>query len=191
MCGRYELHTHPAAMALAFGIPIPPEIEPRRGGADAEGARAHGWPALLLKRRAGGANVCQCGRVRTWRNPMPSANRARTANGQEVNAGTAAAEMKNDQVPGPPSRLVPVSGSWDRQVSATPTGLVPTLVHTSLLAPVLVAPRMSHCAKRSPETCGLDPVCHNCTSIAPGTMLPLASVPAVKSLTRTSGSVLR
>ncbi|HZL25576.1 MAG TPA: SOS response-associated peptidase [Acidobacteriaceae bacterium] len=28
MCGRYELHTHPAAMALAFGIPIPPDIEP-------------------------------------------------------------------------------------------------------------------------------------------------------------------
>ena len=27
MCGRYELHTHPAAMALAFGIPIPPDIE--------------------------------------------------------------------------------------------------------------------------------------------------------------------
>jgi len=29
MCGRYELHTHPAAMALAFGIPIPSGIEPR------------------------------------------------------------------------------------------------------------------------------------------------------------------
>jgi len=26
-CGRYELHTHPAAMALAFGIPIPAAIE--------------------------------------------------------------------------------------------------------------------------------------------------------------------
>src|SRR5665213_3618829 len=28
MCGRYELHAHPAAMALAFGIPIPPDFEP-------------------------------------------------------------------------------------------------------------------------------------------------------------------
>jgi putative SOS response-associated peptidase YedK len=29
MCGRYELHTHPAALALAFGLPFPPEIHPR------------------------------------------------------------------------------------------------------------------------------------------------------------------
>ena len=29
MCGRYELHTHPAALALAFGLPIPPTIRPR------------------------------------------------------------------------------------------------------------------------------------------------------------------
>lgn len=29
MCGRYELHTHPAAIALAFGLPHPPAIAPR------------------------------------------------------------------------------------------------------------------------------------------------------------------
>src|SRR5665213_893080 len=29
MCGRYELHTHPAALALAFGLPFPPDIHPR------------------------------------------------------------------------------------------------------------------------------------------------------------------
>ena len=29
MCGRYELHSHPAAIALAFGLSLPPEIEPR------------------------------------------------------------------------------------------------------------------------------------------------------------------
>jgi len=29
MCGRYELHTHPAAIALAFGLAYPPEIRPR------------------------------------------------------------------------------------------------------------------------------------------------------------------
>ncbi|HEV8503330.1 MAG TPA: SOS response-associated peptidase [Casimicrobiaceae bacterium] len=29
MCGRYELHTHPAALALAFGLPHPPDITPR------------------------------------------------------------------------------------------------------------------------------------------------------------------
>lgn len=29
MCGRYELHTHPAVLALAFGLPFPPEIRPR------------------------------------------------------------------------------------------------------------------------------------------------------------------
>ena len=29
MCGRYELHTHPAAIALTFGLPFPPEIGPR------------------------------------------------------------------------------------------------------------------------------------------------------------------
>ena len=29
MCGRYELHTHPAALALAFGIPVPAGLEPR------------------------------------------------------------------------------------------------------------------------------------------------------------------
>ena len=29
MCGRYELHTHPAALALLFGLPHPPAIRPR------------------------------------------------------------------------------------------------------------------------------------------------------------------
>ncbi|HTP99831.1 MAG TPA: SOS response-associated peptidase [Casimicrobiaceae bacterium] len=29
MCGRYELHTHPAALALAFGLAHPPPIGPR------------------------------------------------------------------------------------------------------------------------------------------------------------------
>jgi len=28
MCGRYELHTFPVALALAFGLKYPPEIEP-------------------------------------------------------------------------------------------------------------------------------------------------------------------
>jgi putative SOS response-associated peptidase YedK len=29
MCGRYELSSHPAAIALAFGLPQPPDIHPR------------------------------------------------------------------------------------------------------------------------------------------------------------------
>ena len=29
MCGRYELHTHPAALALAFGLAAPPDVTPR------------------------------------------------------------------------------------------------------------------------------------------------------------------
>jgi len=29
MCGRYELHTLPAALALAFGVPFPPQMRPR------------------------------------------------------------------------------------------------------------------------------------------------------------------
>ena len=29
MCGRYELHTHPAAIALAFGLAHPPPVHPR------------------------------------------------------------------------------------------------------------------------------------------------------------------
>jgi putative SOS response-associated peptidase YedK len=29
MCGRYELHTQPAALALAFGLPFPPQTRPR------------------------------------------------------------------------------------------------------------------------------------------------------------------
>jgi putative SOS response-associated peptidase YedK len=29
MCGRYELHTQPAALALAFGVPFPPQMLPR------------------------------------------------------------------------------------------------------------------------------------------------------------------
>ena len=29
MCGRYELSSHPAAIALAFGLPFPPELHPR------------------------------------------------------------------------------------------------------------------------------------------------------------------
>ena len=29
MCGRYELSSHPAVIALAFGLPFPPDIRPR------------------------------------------------------------------------------------------------------------------------------------------------------------------
>ena len=29
MCGRYELSSHPAAVALAFGLALPPDIQPR------------------------------------------------------------------------------------------------------------------------------------------------------------------
>jgi len=29
MCGRYELHTNPAAIALAFGLAHPPDLQPR------------------------------------------------------------------------------------------------------------------------------------------------------------------
>ena len=29
MCGRYELSSHPAALALAFGLPLPPDVAPR------------------------------------------------------------------------------------------------------------------------------------------------------------------
>ena len=29
MCGRYELHTHPAALALAFGLTLPPPLKAR------------------------------------------------------------------------------------------------------------------------------------------------------------------
>ena len=29
MCGRYELHAHPAAIALAFALDLPPDIVPR------------------------------------------------------------------------------------------------------------------------------------------------------------------
>ena len=29
MCGRYELHSHPAAIALAFGLASPPSVHPR------------------------------------------------------------------------------------------------------------------------------------------------------------------
>ena len=29
MCGRYELHSHPAAIALAFGLAGPPDLHPR------------------------------------------------------------------------------------------------------------------------------------------------------------------
>jgi putative SOS response-associated peptidase YedK len=29
MCGRYELHTNPAAIALAFGLAYPPDVPPR------------------------------------------------------------------------------------------------------------------------------------------------------------------
>jgi putative SOS response-associated peptidase YedK len=29
MCGRYELHTQPAALALAFGVPFPSQMRPR------------------------------------------------------------------------------------------------------------------------------------------------------------------
>jgi putative SOS response-associated peptidase YedK len=36
MCGRYELSSHPTAIALAFGLPYPPDIRPRYNIAPAQ-----------------------------------------------------------------------------------------------------------------------------------------------------------
>jgi len=62
MCGRYELHSHPAAIALAFGLDFPPEIEPRYNIAPTQDV-----PIIRLN-RAGGRELAQLrwGLVPRW-----------------------------------------------------------------------------------------------------------------------------
>jgi putative SOS response-associated peptidase YedK len=49
MCGRYELHTQPAAIALAFDLAAPPTLEPRYNIAPTQ-------QVPIVRRNAGGAN---------------------------------------------------------------------------------------------------------------------------------------
>lgn len=51
MCGRYELHTHPAAIALAFGLLEPPALAPRYNIAPTQ-------PVPIVRRRADGTREC-------------------------------------------------------------------------------------------------------------------------------------
>ena len=63
MCGRYELHTHPAAIALAFGLSAPPALRPRYNiapmqpvpivGAVAVGGYAY-WDTMQVAKTARG-----------------------------------------------------------------------------------------------------------------------------------------
>ncbi len=48
MCGRYELHTHPAALALVFGLPFPDGLVPRYNIAPTQ-------DVLVVRRNAEGA----------------------------------------------------------------------------------------------------------------------------------------
>jgi len=55
MCGRYELHAHPAAIALAFGLAAPPDLAPRYNIAPMQQVpivriNAHGARELALVR---------------------------------------------------------------------------------------------------------------------------------------------
>ena len=55
MCGRYELHAHPAAIALAFGLEVPPDLAPRYNIAPMQQVpivrvNAHGARELALVR---------------------------------------------------------------------------------------------------------------------------------------------
>ena len=54
MCGRYELSSHPAAIALAFGLPHPPDLAPRYNIApDAAGADRPAECSRRARARAG------------------------------------------------------------------------------------------------------------------------------------------
>ncbi len=62
MCGRYELHTHPAALALAFGLSAPPKLLPRYNIAPMQ-------QVPVVRRNAGGARewtVLRWGLVPRW-----------------------------------------------------------------------------------------------------------------------------
>jgi putative SOS response-associated peptidase YedK len=50
MCGRYELHTHPAAIALAFGLKSPPALKPRYNIAPMQ-------PVPIVRRNSEGERV--------------------------------------------------------------------------------------------------------------------------------------
>lgn len=51
MCGRYELHTHPAAIALAFGLLDPPALAPRYNIAPMQ-------QVPIVRTRADGSREC-------------------------------------------------------------------------------------------------------------------------------------
>ncbi|MCC6193185.1 MAG: SOS response-associated peptidase [Burkholderiales bacterium] len=62
MCGRYELHTHPAALALLFGLPHPPAIGPRYNMAPTQDV------PVIRRNRAGERELAQVrwGLVPRW-----------------------------------------------------------------------------------------------------------------------------
>jgi putative SOS response-associated peptidase YedK len=80
MCGRYELHAHPAAIALAFGLEHPPAIRPRYNVAPMQDVpivrlNAHGARELVQVR---------WGLVPRWAKDPSIGNRMINARGETV-----------------------------------------------------------------------------------------------------------
>src|SRR4029453_4234895 len=79
MCGRYALHTHPAALALALGLKFPPEITPRYNIAPTQ-------PVPVVRLRDGERELSQVrwGLVPFWAKDMSIGNKMINARAESV-----------------------------------------------------------------------------------------------------------
>jgi putative SOS response-associated peptidase YedK len=80
MCGRYELHTHPAAIALAFGLRSPPAIKPRYNIAPMQ-------PVPIVRQNSAGERVLsemRWGLVPRWAKDPSIGNKLINARGEGI-----------------------------------------------------------------------------------------------------------
>ena len=104
MCGRYELHTHPAALALAFGLRLSAGDRAalqHRADAGRSGRSARRGRASASSRRCAG-DSCRGGR-RTRRSARGSSTRARETLAEKPAFRTA---LRRHRVPDPRRRLL-------------------------------------------------------------------------------------
>src|SRR6185312_17118558 len=114
MCGRYELHTHPAVLALAFGLPFPPDITPRYNIAPMQNVP-------VIRRGADGARELtqvRWGLVPRWAKDPAIGARMINARGETLASRSAFRNAFARH-----RCLVPVNGFYEWQ--ATPAGKQP------------------------------------------------------------------
>jgi putative SOS response-associated peptidase YedK len=103
MCGRYELHTHPAALALALGLKFPPEITPRYNIAPTQ-------PVPVVRLREGERELSQVrwGLVPFWAKDVSIGNKMINARAESVATKPGYRDAYRKM-----RRLIPASGFYE------------------------------------------------------------------------------